>query len=213
MALRRTDAVPHSDGGDTGVMSVAGIVLYAVAYALLVGFFVIERFVRVRETRDMSRESTDRSSTTFVSIAMGTAFVLIPLTPLFNWLGVGSWDCWPAGVVGAVAGVGGLVIRYHAFRTLGRFFTRTLRETDEHELVTWGIYRHVRHPGYLSDILIFWGAALAMENFATLIVVVVLFVPAYLYRIHVEEGMLTDIFGQRYRDYQASSKRLVPRVW
>jgi len=110
-------------------------------------------------------------------------------------------------------GVIGLVIRYHSFTTLGRFFTRTLRETDSHTLVTTGIYAHIRHPGYLSDILIFWGASLAMNNAVTIIVVVVLFIPVYVYRIHTEEQMLTQIFGQQYRDYQSSTKRLIPYVW
>jgi len=75
------------------------------------------------------------------------------------------------------------------------------------------VYRHIRPPGYLSDILIFWGAALAMNNWITLALVVALFVPAYAYRIQTEEALLTDIFGQAYRDYQRQSKRLIPGIW
>lgn len=189
------------------------VVEYVCAYLLLVGFFLIERFVRKGDgTKDMKRSGFDKGSTTFVSVAMGVAFVLIPISPLLNWL---KWGCvfnpW-MGLAGIVIGAGGLVIRYFAFSTLGRFFTRTLQQRDEHQLVTTGIYKHVRHPGYLSDILIFVGAALAMGNLITIVVVVVLFVPAYAYRIHVEEEMLITIFGDDYVQYRQMSKRLIPFI-
>jgi len=190
------------------------VVLYVCAYGLLVGFFLIERFVREGEgTKDMGRGEHDRGSTTLVSVAMGVAFVVVPLVPLWNWLGVGPVMTWWPGVIGVLLGVVGLIVRYHAFSTLGRFFTRTLQERDGHELVTTGVYKYVRHPGYLSDILIFAGAALAMGNVVVLLVVVVLFAPAYAYRINTEEHMLTGIFGDEYRAYQKTSKRLVPFVF
>jgi len=198
---------------DTGAVNGMMIASYVVGYALLIGFFVLERFTRAAGTKDMARQETDRGSTTFVSVAMGVAFVLIPLSPLLNWWGPGFLRWWPIGILGAAMGIGGLVIRYHAFTTLGRFFTRTLQQTDQHALVTTGIYQHIRHPGYLSDILIFWGAGLAMNNGIVTAILVVLFVPAYLYRIRVEEQMLTDAFGEEYRAYQASSARLIPYIW
>ena len=61
--------------------------------------------------------------------------------------------------------------------------------------------------------LIFWGAALAMHDWITLTVIVVLFVPACAYRIRTEEALLTDIFGRAYRGYQHRSKRLIPGLW
>lgn len=193
---------------------VAMIVGYACAYALLVGFFLIEHFVRQGEgTKDMSRSSFDKGTTTFVSVAMGVAFVLVPIAPLLNWLHIGKiFNPW-VGLVGVLLGAGGLVVRYFAFSTLGRFFTRTLQQRDEHQLVTTGIYKRIRHPGYLSDIAIFVGASLAMGNLVTLIAVVVLFIPAYTYRIHTEEQMLVAIFGDAYVKYRKTSKRLVPFIF
>jgi len=188
-------------------------VLYTLAYLLLIGFFVVERFVRVGETRDMSHSQSDHGSTAIVSVVMGIAFVLIPLTPLLNWWHIGDIRRLWVGIVGAIIGAAGLVVRYQAFTTLGRYFTRTLKQTDEHQLVTWGIYKYIRHPGYASDFLIFIGASLAMNNWITLAYVVVAFVPAYVYRIHIEEQMLSDAFGQKYKNYQSGSKRLIPGIW
>ena len=190
------------------------IVYYMLAYALLTGFFLIERYVRRgKDTKNMNRTKHDKGSTTLISIAMGTAFIIIPLSPLFNYLGFGLvFNIW-IGTAGILFGVLGLFIRYLAFTTLGRFFFRTLREADAHILVTNGIYQYIRHPGYLSDILIFIGCSLAMGNLLPIVAVPFLFVIAYSYRIHAEEKMLIGIFGEAYRIYQKRSKRLIPFIY
>jgi protein-S-isoprenylcysteine O-methyltransferase Ste14 len=209
--LRKPDQASPGSGWKGG----AGVAVRCfLAYALFVGFFFMELFVRLgAETKDMSRTAHDKGSTTLVSIAMGIAFIAIPLAPLFNYLGVGTVLGWWAALSGVGLGALGLVIRYLAFTTLGRFFTRTLRETAGQTLVTSGVYRHIRHPGYLSDLLIFIGASLAMGNLIVIVSVIVLFAVAYSYRIHVEEGMLQEIFGERYVAYQRTSRRLIPFVF
>ena len=188
--------------------------LYICAYALFISFFLLELFVRKgKDAKNMERTEFDRSSTTIVSVAMATAFILVPISPLLNYLNIGAFHSLWVGIVGVLLGVLGLAVRYLAFATLGRFFTRTLRETDEHALVTNGIYHLIRHPGYASDILIFVGAGLAMGNWLATVVVILMFVPAYIYRIQAEEGMLIEIFGEEYIAYQKKTKRIVPYLF
>jgi len=189
------------------------LIVYVLAYLVFVGFFVIERFARRgKDTKNMGRTTHDKGSTTVISVVMGAAIIILPLTPLLNWLGVGMIHLLWLNIAGLVLGAAGLIIRYVALTTLGRFFSRTLREAEDHTLVTSGIYHYIRHPGYLSDLLIFIGVALAMSNLITLLVVSLSFVAAYAYRIHVEEQMLIEIFGDRYRRYQKTSKRLIPFI-
>ena len=38
-------------------------------------------------------------------------------------------------------------------------------------------------------------------------------IPAYVYRITVEERMLREEIGQPYADYAARTRRLIPNVW
>ena len=195
-------------------MFISRIIAYICAYAFLVIFFVFERFVRKgKETKDMNRTAYDKGSTTFISVAMGAAFILAPISPLLNYFHIADVFNIRTGAVGIVLSVAGFIVRYLAFSTLREFFTRTLRKTENHTLVTHGIYRRVRHPGYMSDLLIFIGMALAMGNLITIIAVPVLFLPAYLYRINIEEKMLIDIFGDSYTEYQKTSKRLIPFVY
>jgi protein-S-isoprenylcysteine O-methyltransferase Ste14 len=180
---------------------------------LLAGFFGIERFVRRgKDTKNMNRTDHDKGTTTVISIVMGMAFILLPVSPFLNWLGIGAVLILWIAVFGVSIGIVGLAIRYAAFTTLGRFFSRTLREAENHTLITNGIYKYVRHPGYLSDLLIFIGVALAMNNIITMIIIPITFTPAYAYRIHIEEKMLIKIFGKQYCEYQKTSKRLIPFI-
>jgi len=195
-------------------MTTEEIIIYISAYCLFIGFFLIERFVRKGEnTKNMGRTKFDRGSTTVVSIVMGTAFVTIPFAPLMNYFNIcGIFNLWLS-VAGIIVGAMGLVIRYMAFKTLGRFFTRILREEENHKLIKTGIYKRIRHPGYLSDILIFIGAATAMGNLILIIAIPVMFIPAYMYRISAEEKMLIDLFGTDYIEYKKTSKKLIPFIF
>ena len=189
------------------------LIIYILAYAVVLGFFLVERFVRQgRDSKNMNRTKHDKGSTTYISFVMGTAFILMIIAPFLIYWHIGTLHCLWLGIAGLALGAAGLVIRVEAFTTLGRFFTRTLRETENHTLVTAGIYKYIRHPGYLSDLMIFIGIALALDNLILLIVIPLLFIPAYIYRIHVEERMLIGIFGDRYIQYMKTSKRLIPFV-
>ena len=79
--------------------------------------------------------------------------------------------------------------------------------------VSTGPYRWVRHPSYSGLFLIVTGCGLAAGNWLALAVCAVLPLPALLWRIHVEEAELTRVLDDRYRAYQAQTKRLIPGVW
>ncbi|MCL2772957.1 MAG: isoprenylcysteine carboxylmethyltransferase family protein [Oscillospiraceae bacterium] len=190
------------------------IIFYILGYAIIAGFFIIERYVRKgKDTKNMSRTESDKGSTTLISIVMGIAFILIFISPVLDYFKIGGIYIVWVRCFGVLLGAGGLVIRYAAFSTLGRFFTRILREAENHELVTNGIYKYIRHPGYLSDIMIFIGASMAMGNLICIIVILISFVIAYTYRIKAEEKMLIGIFGEKYVQYQKTSKKLIPFIY
>jgi len=182
---------------------------YIAAYLMLLGFFLIEGFLR-RGSKDRRKTKFDRGSTAFISAIMGVSFILLFVTPLLNYFDAENIP-WPlVGGIGICLGTVGLVIRCVAFSTLGRFFTRTLQETEHHALVTNGIYRYIRHPGYLSDILIFLGVGMTLRNWIPVAFVAVTFAAGYAYRIKTEEKMLVEVFGEAYVSYQKRSKRLLP---
>ena len=114
-----------------------------------------------------------------------------------------------AGLALFAAGIG---LQAWAMWTLRGFFTRWLNVQPDQQLVTWGPYRLVRHPGYASYIVCLLGLSLAMGSAGGLIITAasVAFIVA---RIGVEEEMLRDAFGEEYRRYAAKRARIFPGVY
>ena len=115
-------------------------------------------------------------------------------------------------MVGSWAVCLGLVIRKMAISTLGANFSGNLKIRSGHTLVTAGIYRWVRHPAYLGELLLFAGLPIMVSSLPGLLVMLLL-VPWLLIRIHQEERMLVARFGNDYLAYARSSKRLVPFIF
>jgi len=80
-------------------------------------------------------------------------------------------------------------------------------------LITYGPYRWVRHPLYLSMVMILLGIGLALRSSWGIIAIPVLFLPAVIYRARVEEKALSATFGSSWKDYVGQTKFLVPFVW
>ena len=60
--------------------------------------------------------------------------------------------------------VAGIILRWWAITTLGRFFTMDVTIEKDHELVEQGPFRVVRHPSYTGVLLAFAGLALSLGN-------------------------------------------------
>jgi protein-S-isoprenylcysteine O-methyltransferase Ste14 len=114
--------------------------------------------------------------------------------------------------VGLALQASGLVLRVWSMRTLGSFYSRTLRTQDEQLVVDSGPYRLIRHPGYLGSLLIWIGFAFTSRS-AIVVTGVAGFVgSAYARRISAEEQLLTrDLPG--YGEYRGRTWKLVPYLW
>jgi protein-S-isoprenylcysteine O-methyltransferase Ste14 len=107
----------------------------------------------------------------------------------------------------------GLAIRVWTIAALGRAFRTSVEVDPGQAVVSTGPYRWVRHPSYGGLVLIVIGCGLAADNWLALAICTMLPLPALLRRIYVEEGELTRVLGDRYRAYQAHTKRLIPGLW
>ena len=95
---------------------------------------------------------------------------------------------------------------------LGSNFSMTLEIKEDHELVTNGVYRFVRHPMYASIWL--WAAAqaLMLQNWVAGLAALITFAPMYFLRVRREEAMMSDTFQEKYRDYKSHTGRVFPRL-
>lgn len=184
-------------------------------YLAIVSFFLIEMFARSgKETKKVTKTKYEKGSTDFTGYVIVASSILVFISPLANHFNLCEFNhSIVVGIIGLTLSIMGVTIRIVGMTTLGRFYTRTLKEVENHKLVTNGIYKYLRHPGYAGTILIFIGASLASGNIISFIVVTFLILSTYLYRIYVEEKMLIEIFGEQYKKYQKSSKKIIPFIY
>jgi protein-S-isoprenylcysteine O-methyltransferase Ste14 len=96
--------------------------------------------------------------------------------------------------------------------SLGRQYSQEVTLQEGHRLITGGAYRLVRHPRYLGVVLITLGLSLLFRSwpgFALLPLVLGIL----LFRIHDEERLMGQAFGQEWQDYARHTWRLVPFVY
>jgi protein-S-isoprenylcysteine O-methyltransferase len=125
-------------------------------------------------------------------------------TPRAEWL-------WP--VLGCAVGLAGVTLRWQAIRTLGVHFTRDLRIGADHQLVSGGPYRRVRHPSYTGAILVFAGVGIGLGNSLSLVACALLPAIGYIQRIPTEEALLRREIGDPYIEYSRHTDRLIPGIW
>jgi protein-S-isoprenylcysteine O-methyltransferase len=115
--------------------------------------------------------------------------------------------------VGVALFAAGLILRWWAIVTLGRFFTVDVTIEKDHELVERGPFRVVRHPSYTGLLLAFVGFALTLRNWGAILIVLVPIFAAFIRRINVEEEALTRALGEKYVAYVGRTKRLLPGIY
>ena len=193
----------------------SSIVSTLVAYCILLGFLIVEpRTRKSAAARSLSAGAPDRGSTAVIGAAFGLSMALLLLSLALNALGfgilpLGAWFGW-AGVVVMLVG---FALRLWSTRTLGEFFTRTLLVAENQRIVREGPYRLVRHHGYLADLLLWIGAAVATHNVVVIFCICVVMALAYSYRIRREEAMMLSALGEPYAAYMAQTKRLIPLIY
>lgn len=116
-------------------------------------------------------------------------------------------------VAGWVCALFSFVLRRKAIAALGQFWSLHVEIRENHEFVKSGPFRWVRHPTYFSMILELLSAGLILNAYFTLAIVAVIFVPALLRRLKLEEAALVEKFGAAYREYQSRTPAVFPYKW
>jgi protein-S-isoprenylcysteine O-methyltransferase Ste14 len=93
---------------------------------------------------------------------------------------------------------------------LGSSFTGAVIVKPQQTVVDRGAYRYVRHPSYTAGLILFTGVGLALGNWLSLVVLVVVVGLVYAYRVHIEERALLAVLGDQYRQYMMRTQRFVP---
>jgi protein-S-isoprenylcysteine O-methyltransferase Ste14 len=115
----------------------------------------------------------------------------------------------PLGVAICVCGLLGAI---WSRRTLAGNWSSDVQFKQEHELVSRGPYRFVRHPIYTSLLLMGLGTAIAANRLGALAGLLSLFAGVWI-KLRQEEKLLLQHFPDDYPAYKARVKALVPFIF
>ena len=179
-----------------------------VAYVIIRGIFE----QRSKNIENVASRSDSRDRILLLIMAVGG--VILPSVYLFtSWLRFADYRL-PAFVpwFGAAAMAVALWLFWRSHTDLGSNWSRTLEIRKDHQLVTHGVYRVIRHPMYAAIWLFSLAQGLLLQNWLAGWSAFVAFAIMYFVRIPHEERMMREFFGPAYSDYMQRTGRLFPRI-
>lgn len=133
-------------------------------------------------------------------LAMGFA-MLEHLTEILIFPEVKEY--WFVSNTGLLMVIIGEIIRKLAVVTAGRSFTHVIRTyyEDQHQLITHGLYRFMRHPGYSGFLIWAVGTQVMLCNPLSTVAFTLVLWRFFSKRIPYEEFFLRQFFGSEYDEY------------
>jgi protein-S-isoprenylcysteine O-methyltransferase Ste14 len=190
----------------------ASTIAAIVAIIAVQSYYVISEVTMTRRTTRGKDNSADRGTRKLVwiltAIALDGAWLPV-IFSLGKMLALGDWLTW----VGVFIMISGVAFRRYAIAVLGRFFTATVQIQKDHQIINTGPYRYIRHPSYLGILVLALGNGIALANWVSLLLCILLPTIGIINRIKVEETELSCHFGEQYQDYKKSTWRLIPYVY
>lgn len=119
-----------------------------------------------------------------------------------------------AWIVGAIICMSGEVLRKTAMLTAKKSFHHLVQfqQTEDHKLVTNGVYKFFRHPSYVGWFYWSIGTQIILANPICFVLYAIASWVFFKERIHMEEITLLNFFGQDYVQYQKTTSTGLPFI-
>jgi protein-S-isoprenylcysteine O-methyltransferase Ste14 len=102
-------------------------------------------------------------------------------------------------------------IQIWAYKTLGDNYSQEIIIFSKHKLVTNGPFRFIRHPQYISQILLDIGGGIATLSYIVIIITLAE-IPFIIMRASLEEKLLHKNFKESFSDYKKRSGFMIPFI-
>ena len=180
------------------------IVLLAYSCVITLGIMAIylQVFGRFKASKTHKEDYVVKSRVE--TLSMSAFFVVVYLTVRFGIGSFGIPDGWyyPLSGLAIVVLAIGVFFNLRGRDILGKNWGNHVVIYKDHELVTSGVYRIVRHPLYASIIWMIFAVGVIYANYWVFILNAVVFIPAMYYRAKQEEAELL----KRFKDYKKYKK-------
>ena len=177
-------------------MFCAGLIMMKKSPALL------RRRLDAREAQPEQRAVIALSGLMFLA-----AFIVAGLNFRFGWIVLPDWVSYVSAVVFLLAyGLYAEVLRENVW------LSRTVEVQENQKVIDTGLYGLVRHPMYMSTLLLFLSMPLVLGSVISLAIMLV-YIPIIAKRIRNEEQVLENGL-EGYTDYKKRVRyKVIPFVW
>jgi protein-S-isoprenylcysteine O-methyltransferase Ste14 len=159
------------------------------------------------ESKRVSRQGIVPLVTRLVWLA---AYLIAPYGDRHDFIVIDAGDVIRyAGVLLFNLGLGWVV---WAFLTLGKQHSGEVTVQSEHQLITSGPYRWLRHPMYLGLILFPMGIGLVFRSWPGALLPLLL-AGLFIWRIGDEEALMQQEFGEQWERYCQRTWRFIPYLY
>ena len=102
-------------------------------------------------------------------------------------------------------------VQIWATRVLGDNYSQDVAIKKEHKLITKCPFKFIRHPQYLSQILLDFGGAAATLSFI-LFPLAIIQIPFLIMRASLEDKLLEKYFGDDFRSFKKKTGQIIPFI-
>ena len=102
-------------------------------------------------------------------------------------------------------------VQIWSFKTLGENYSQEILIYKNHELINKGPYKLLRHPQYLSQILVDIGGGIALMSYL-LLPIAFIEIPFLIMRALFEEKLLEKNFKESFAEYKKKTGFLIPFI-
>ena len=151
---------------------------------------------------------SDQKTVILLSAVMFTAaFIVAGLNYRFGWLVMPMWLC----VIFAVVFLCAYLLYAEVLRE-NVYLSRTIEVQEDQKIIDTGLYGVVRHPMYMSTLLLFLSMPLVLGSLFSF-AIILFYIPMIIVRIKGEERVL-EAGLPGYTEYKKRVKyRLFPFIW
>ena len=193
------------------------IIFRILIFVVLVLLLTISVFYRkrAREEGDVIERREEGIGVMIIRLFIGLSFLAVLLLNIF-YPRLLFWEKFSLPIyfryIGTAIAIGCVPLFWWIFKNIGKNVSETVLTKEDHELVTSGPYRWVRHPLYSTALLMLFSISITFGDWILLIGSLVGLIAFRLLVIPAEEKQLLDAFGEKYECYQARTGALFPWI-
>ena len=175
----------------------------------IAGLIMMKRAPDLLRKRLDAKEEEKEQKTVIVpsGLMFLAAFIVAGLNFRFRWIVLPVWVSWAAAVLFLLA-----YVLYAEVLRENVWLSRTVEVQENQKVVDTGLYGIVRHPMYMTTLLLFLSMPLVLGSVISF-VIMLLYIPTIAKRIRNEEQVLEGGL-EGYAEYKKRIRyKVIPFVW